>query len=51
MNIHKDLKKLRKKIAEELNYNGIEFPVQEKDFNKVEIKIIDALMYLVMKIK
>ena len=25
-----------KKIAEELNYNG--FPVQEKDFNKIEIK-------------
>ena len=24
------------KIAEELNYNG--FPVQEKDFNKIEIK-------------
>ena len=40
-----------KKNDEELNYNGIEFPVQEKDFNKVEIKIIDALMYLVMKIK
>ena len=27
-----------KKIAEELNYDGIEFPVQEKDFNKIEIK-------------
>ena len=27
-----------KKIAEELNYNGIEIPVQEKDFNKIEIK-------------
>ena len=26
------------KIAEELNYNGIEFPVQAKDFNKIEIK-------------
>ena len=27
-----------KKIAEELNYDGIEFSVQEKDFNKIEIK-------------
>ena len=27
-----------KKIAEELNYGGIKFPVQEKDFNKIEIK-------------
>ena len=27
-----------KKIAEELNYDGIEFVVQEKDFNKIEIK-------------
>ena len=26
-----------KKIAEKLNYDGIEFPVQEKDFNKIEI--------------
>ena len=30
--------KTDKKIAEELNYDGIEFPVQEKDFNKIEIK-------------
>ena len=27
-----------KKIAEELNYDVIEFPVQVKDFNKIEIK-------------
>ena len=27
-----------KEIAEELNYNGIEFPGQEKDFNKSKIK-------------
>ena len=27
-----------KKIAEELNYDGIEFPIHEKDFNKIEIK-------------
>ena len=27
-----------KKIAEELNYDGIEFSIQEKDFNKIEMK-------------
>ena len=27
-----------KKTAEELNCDGIEFSVQEKDFNKIEIK-------------
>ena len=32
-NIEKELNKLTKKIAEKLNYDGIEFPVQEKDFN------------------
>ena len=26
------------KFAEELNYDGIEFPIYEKDFNKIEIK-------------
>ena len=30
--------KTDKKIAEKLNYDGIEFPVQEKDFNKIEVK-------------
>ena len=32
------VKKTDKKIAEELNYDEIEFPVQEKNFNKVEVK-------------
>ena len=32
------IKKIDKKIAEELNYDATEFPVQEKDFNKIEIK-------------
>ena len=32
------IKKNNKKFAEELNYDGIEFPVQEKDFNKIEVK-------------
>ena len=27
-----------KNISEERNYNEIEFPVQEKDFNKIQIK-------------
>ena len=26
------------KIAEKLNYDGTEFPVQEKDFKKIEVK-------------
>ena len=30
------IKKTDKKIAEELNYGGIEFPLQEKDFNKLK---------------
>ena len=30
------IKKTDKKIAEELNYDGIEFPLQEKDFNKLK---------------
>ena len=32
------IKKTDKKIAGELNYDGIELPVQEKDFSKTEIK-------------
>ena len=32
------IKKNNKKFAEELNYDGIEFPIQEKDFNKIEIR-------------
>ena len=29
---------MRKKIAEKLNYDKIEFPIHENDFNKIEIK-------------
>ena len=32
------IKKLDKKIAEKLDYDGIEFLVQEKDFSKIEMK-------------
>ena len=35
-NIQKEL--TDKKIAEKLNYDEIEFPVQEEDFNKIEVK-------------
>ena len=28
----------KKKIAEKYDYDGIEFPVQEKDFSKIEVK-------------
>ena len=31
-------KKNDKKIAEKLDYNGTEFPVEEKDFNKIEVQ-------------
>ena len=32
------IKKTDKKIAEKLDYDGIEFPVQEKDFSEIEVK-------------
>ena len=32
------IKKTDKKIADKLDYDGIEFPVQEKDFSKIEVK-------------
>ena len=48
-NIQKEFKKNDKEIAGKLDYDEIEFPVQEKDFKKIEEQIIYALMYLVMK--
>ena len=33
-----DILILQKNILKELNYDGIEFPVQEKDFSKIEVK-------------
>ena len=39
-----------KEIANDLNYDVIEFPVEEKDFKKIEVQIVFALMCLVMKI-
>ena len=32
------IKTTYKKIAEKLDYDEIEFPVKEKDFNKIEVK-------------
>ena len=32
------IKKIDKKLVSNLNYDGIEFPVQEKDFDKIEVK-------------
>ena len=32
------IRKNDKRIAEELNYDGIEFPIHENDFNKIGIK-------------
>ena len=36
--IQKELQKTDKKITEKLDYDGIEFSVQEKDFSKMEVK-------------
>ena len=38
-----------KEFITDLDYDGIEFPVQEKDFSKIEVKTIFASMCLVMK--
>ena len=32
------IKKIDKRIASNLNYEGIELPVQEKDFSKIEVQ-------------
>ena len=39
----KELKKIEKKISEKLGYDRIEFPVQEKDFDKIEVKKITCI--------
>ena len=44
------IKKTDRDFAINLNYDGIEFPVQEKDFKKLKHKIIFVLMCFVMKI-
>ena len=32
------IRKSDKNLAKDLDYDGIEFPVQEKDFGKIEVK-------------
>ena len=39
-----------KKLVNDLDYDRVEFPVQEKDFNKIEKRIIFPLTCFVMKI-
>ena len=36
--VQKELQKTDKKIAKKLDYNEIEFPVQVKNVNKIEVK-------------
>ena len=38
-----------KKLVNDLNYDGIEFPVREKDFSKIEKRIIFAVTCFSMK--
>ena len=38
-----------KKLVNNLNYDGIDFPVREKDFSKIEKRALFALMYFIMK--
>ena len=38
-----------KKLVNNLNYDGIDFPVRGKDFSKIEKRAIFALMYFIMK--
>ena len=38
-----------KKLANDLDYDGIEFPVREKDFSKIKKRTIFALTCFVMK--
>ena len=37
-NIQKELRKPTKKFVEKLDYETTEFPVQRKDFKKIEVK-------------
>ena len=39
-----------KELVSDLNYDGVGFPVREKDFNKIERKTAFVLMCFVMKV-
>ena len=41
------IKKIDRRLASNLNYEGIQFPVREKDFNKIEVQ--KNICYLVMR--
>ena len=41
--------KIDREISCNLNYDRIEFPIEEKDLTRLKYKIIFALMCLVMK--
>ena len=43
------MQKKIKKLVNDLDYDGIEFPVREKDFSKIETKKTFALACFVMK--
>ena len=50
LNEHSErIKNIDKELASNFSYDGIEFPVEEKDFKKVEVQKIFVLMCLVMK--
>ena len=36
--IQEELKKTDRRLASNLNYERIEFPVQQNDFNKIEVQ-------------
>ena len=43
------ISKAGKDLVNDLDYEGIEFPVPKKDFGKIEKKIVFALMRFFMK--
>ena len=51
LNIHPErITTADKNMVNDLRYEGIEFPVSKKDFNKIEKNVIFVLMYFIMKI-
>ena len=51
LKIHPERTAISNKImVNDLDYEGIKFPVSKKDYSKIEQKIIFPLMYFVMKI-
>ena len=44
------IKKLDRKMVNQLNYTDIEFPVNIKQYNKIKNKIVSISTYLIMKI-